>query len=78
MQAQIERAAGPATRRADRRGMDEHGDLSILGYARTSDTRSLSELRELADFRLKPELAQIPGVSQVRWRAARTGSFRSG
>ena len=38
----------------------------ILGYALTSDTRSLSELRELADFRLKPELNQIPGVSQVQ------------
>src|SRR5262249_18025676 len=37
----------------------------ILGYALTSDTRSQAELRELADYTLKPELIQIPGVSQV-------------
>ena len=38
----------------------------ILGYALTSDTLPLSRLREIADYRLKPELNQIPGVSQIQ------------
>jgi CzcA family heavy metal efflux pump len=37
----------------------------IQGYALTSDTLTQAELRELADFRLKPALFRIPGVSQV-------------
>jgi len=37
----------------------------IQGYALTSDTRTQAELRELADFKLKPALFRIPGVSQV-------------
>ena len=37
----------------------------IQGYALTSDTRPQAELRELADYKLKPALFRIPGVSQV-------------
>ena len=37
----------------------------IQGYALTSDTRTQAELRELADYKLKPALFRIPGVSQV-------------
>jgi heavy metal efflux system protein len=37
----------------------------IQGYALTSDTRTQAELRELADYTLKPALFRIPGVSQV-------------
>ena len=37
----------------------------ILGYALTSDTLTQAQLRELADFTLKPELFRIPGVSRV-------------
>src|SRR5262249_9464322 len=47
----------------------------ILGYALTSDTRSQSDLRELADFTLKPELIQIPGVSQVQVQGGRLREF---
>ena len=37
----------------------------ILGYALTSATLSQAQLRELADYTLKPELFRIPGVSRV-------------
>jgi CzcA family heavy metal efflux pump len=37
----------------------------ILGYALTSQTLSQAQLRELADYTLKPELFRIPGVSRV-------------
>ncbi len=37
----------------------------ILGYALTSDTLTQAQLRELADYTLKPELFRIPGVSRV-------------
>jgi heavy metal efflux system protein len=37
----------------------------ILGYALTSDKISQAQLRELADYTLKPELFRIPGVSRV-------------
>ena len=67
VQAQIERVRSdlPPGTRVDAEWMNT-ATFPILGYALTSDTRPLSELRELADFRLKPELAQIPGVSQVQ------------
>ena len=48
----------------------------ILGYALTSDTRSQSDLRELADFTLKPELTQVPGVSQVQVQGGRFREFQ--
>ena len=67
VQAQIERVRPdlPPGTRIDAEWMNT-ATFPILGYALTSDTRSLSELRELADFRLKPELSQIPGVSQIQ------------
>jgi CzcA family heavy metal efflux pump len=48
----------------------------ILGYALTSDTRSPSQLRELADYTLKPELSQIPGVSQVQVQGGSRREFQ--
>ncbi|HEY2798840.1 MAG TPA: efflux RND transporter permease subunit [Thermoanaerobaculia bacterium] len=48
----------------------------ILGYALTSDTRSPAQLRELADFTLKPELNQIPGVSQVQVQGGTRREFQ--
>ncbi|MFY9551697.1 MAG: efflux RND transporter permease subunit, partial [Thermoanaerobaculia bacterium] len=67
VQAQIERVRPdlPPETRIDAEWMNT-AIFPILGYALVSDTRSLSELRELADFALKPELNQIPGVSQVQ------------
>lgn len=48
----------------------------ILGYALTSDTRSQSELWELAEYTLKPALVRIPGVSQVQIEGGRQREFR--
>ena len=48
----------------------------ILGYALTSDTRSQSELRELAEFQIKPELIRIPGVSEVQVQGGRVREFQ--
>ena len=48
----------------------------ILGYALTSDRRSQAELRELADYGLKPELVRIPGVSQVQVQGGRVREFQ--
>ncbi len=48
----------------------------ILGYALTSDGKSQAELRELADFVIKPELIQIPGVSQVQVQGGRLREFQ--
>jgi CzcA family heavy metal efflux pump len=48
----------------------------VLGYAISSDARSLSELGELAEFTLKPALIRIPGVSQVQIQGARKREFQ--
>ncbi len=37
----------------------------MLGYSLTSDRSSLPELRDFAEFTLKPELARLPGVAEV-------------
>ncbi len=37
----------------------------VLGISLASKTRSLAELRDLADLALKPELARLPGVAEV-------------
>jgi multidrug efflux pump subunit AcrB len=37
----------------------------VLGLALTSPSRSQAELRDLAELRLRPELARLPGVSEV-------------
>ncbi|HEY7112171.1 MAG TPA: efflux RND transporter permease subunit [Thermoanaerobaculia bacterium] len=48
----------------------------ILGYALTSDTRGPSDLWELAEYGLKPELVRIPGVSQVQIQGGRRREFQ--
>jgi CzcA family heavy metal efflux pump len=48
----------------------------ILGYALTSSTRSQAELWRLAEYRLKPALIRIPGVSQVQIQGGRRREFR--
>lgn len=37
----------------------------ILDYSLTSDKRSLAELRNLAQYTLRPRIARVPGVSRV-------------
>jgi CzcA family heavy metal efflux pump len=48
----------------------------ILGYALTSETRGQAELWELAEYKLKPELIRIPGVSQVQIQGGRRREFQ--
>ncbi len=48
----------------------------ILGYALTSETRSPSELWELAEYTLRPELVRIPGVAQVQIQGGRQREFQ--
>jgi CzcA family heavy metal efflux pump len=48
----------------------------ILGYALTSTTRTPSDLWALAEYRLKPELIRIPGVSQVQIQGGRKREFQ--
>ncbi len=37
----------------------------VIAYSITSDTHSLTELRDLAQYGLRPALATVPGVSQI-------------
>ncbi|HEV2065014.1 MAG TPA: efflux RND transporter permease subunit, partial [Thermoanaerobaculia bacterium] len=48
----------------------------ILGYALTSETKGPSDLWELAEYTLKPELVRIPGVSQVQIQGGRKREFQ--
>ncbi len=48
----------------------------ILGYALTSDTRTQAELKQLAEYTLKPELIRIQGVSQVQIQGGRDREFQ--
>ncbi len=47
----------------------------IEGYALTSKTESLAQLRALAEYTLKPALIRIPGVSQVQIQGGRQRQF---
>jgi len=77
VQAEISRTRPdlPADLRVDAEWMNT-AVFPILGYALTSDTRSQAELRELADFVLRPALIQIPGVSQVQVQGGRLREFQ--
>jgi len=77
VQAEIERIKPdlPAQARIDAEWMNT-AIFPILGYALTSDSRSLAQLRELADYTLKPELNQIAGVSQVQVQGGTRREFQ--
>jgi len=48
----------------------------ILGYALTSDTLSQARLWELAEYRIKPALLGIDGVSQIQVQGGRRREFQ--
>jgi len=48
----------------------------IQGYALISETQTPAQLRELAEFTLKPALIRIPGVSQVEVQGGLRREFR--
>ena len=66
VQAQISavRALLPAGTSIDARLMNT-ALFPVLGYALTSERRSLAELRDLAVLNLQPELARLPGAAEV-------------
>ena len=77
VQAEIERTRPdlPPGIRVDAEWMNT-AVFPILGYALTSTQMSQAQLRELAEFRLKPELNQIPGVAQVQVQGGRVREFQ--
>jgi multidrug efflux pump subunit AcrB len=77
VQAEVERIRPdlPPGARVDAEWMNT-AIFPILGYALTSDARSPAQLRELADYTLKPELNQIPGVSQVQVQGGTRREFQ--
>jgi multidrug efflux pump subunit AcrB len=79
VQAEIERTRPdlPPNVRVDPEWMNT-AVFPILGYALTSTVETQAQLRELAEFRVKPELSQIPGVARSRSRAAACASSRCG
>ena len=48
----------------------------ILGYALSSKSEPLWQLRQLAEYTLKPELIRIPGVSRVEIQGGRKREFQ--
>src|SRR5207247_8953330 len=47
----------------------------IQGYALTSTRRTAAQLRELAEYTLKPALIRIPGIAQVEVQGGRLREF---
>ena len=66
VQAQIEAVRGglPAGTSLDARLMSPRL-FPVLGYSLVSRTLSPAQLRDLADFTIKPELSRLPGVAEV-------------
>jgi CzcA family heavy metal efflux pump len=48
----------------------------VFGLTLTSDTRSLTELRDLAFYTLRPILSSVPGVAQVEVLGGRTAEYQ--
>ena len=47
----------------------------VIGYALTSDTRSLVEMRDVALYTIRPALSRIHGISNVRVVGGKTREF---
>jgi CzcA family heavy metal efflux pump len=77
VEASLERTRGelPEGTRIDAEWMNTL-IFPILGYSLTSESRSEWELRQLAEFGLKPELARIPGVARVEVQGGREREFQ--
>ncbi|MDB5353730.1 MAG: hypothetical protein JWN24_183 [Phycisphaerales bacterium] len=48
----------------------------VISYSLTSDSRSLSDLHDLAQYQLRPVLATIPGVAKVEVTGGAIDEFR--
>jgi CzcA family heavy metal efflux pump len=65
----------PSEARVEAQSMDT-SIFPVLGYSLTSPTRPLTELRELAEYTLKPELLRISGVSRIQLQGGALPEFR--
>jgi len=77
VQAEIERVRPdlPSDTRVEVEWMNT-SIFPILGYALTSDSVPQWQLRQLAEYTLKPELIRIPGVSRVEIQGGREREFQ--
>jgi multidrug efflux pump subunit AcrB len=50
--------------------------FSTISYSLTSDSRSLNEIRDLAQFQLRPLLASVPGVSRIDVKGGAVEEYR--
>jgi CzcA family heavy metal efflux pump len=48
----------------------------VIAYSISSDTHPLTELRDLAQYTLRPALATVPGVAQVGVQGGQTEEYR--
>jgi CzcA family heavy metal efflux pump len=56
----------PAGTSFEVRRMDPTTVFPVLGYTLTSDTRSLVDLRDIAQYQIRPVLSTVPGVAKVQ------------
>ena len=77
VQAQIERVRPdlPPDTRVEAEWMNT-AIFPILGYALVGDSSQQASLKAIAEYRIKPELLRIPGVSQVQVQGGRDREFR--
>lgn len=84
MQVALQRIQGETQRIIPDLPPDTHIDVEwmntaifpILGYALTSDTASQAELRDLAEYTIKPALLGVEGISQVQVQGGRKREFQ--
>jgi len=48
----------------------------VLGYTLTSETRSLTELRDIALYQVRPMLSTVPGVARIQVLGGKTAEYQ--
>lgn len=66
VQAQLSRVSLPPTAQIRRVDRLTFAVFPVAGYSLTSDKRDAATLRDLAAYTVKPRLARLPGVADVR------------
>jgi multidrug efflux pump subunit AcrB len=56
----------PAGTSFEVRRMDPTTVFPVLGYTLTSDTRNLVDLRDIAQYQIRPVLSTVPGVARIQ------------
>ncbi len=65
VQARVSQLKLPATATITRVDRLTFAVFPVTGYSLTSDTRSASEMREIASYTIRPRLARLPGVAEI-------------